>query len=48
LREAYKIVFRAGLTVGNALDKVQAEVPPSKEIEHFIAFCRASERGIAR
>jgi len=48
LREAYKIVFRSGLTVGNALDKVQLEVPPSKELEHFIDFCRKSERGIAR
>jgi UDP-N-acetylglucosamine acyltransferase len=48
LREAYKTVFRSGLTVGNALDKVRSEVPPSKEIEHFIDFCRKSERGIAR
>lgn len=48
LREAYKIVFRSGLTVGNALDRVRTEVPPSKEIDHFINFCRMSERGIAR
>ncbi|MBM3861559.1 MAG: acyl-ACP--UDP-N-acetylglucosamine O-acyltransferase [Verrucomicrobia bacterium] len=48
LREAYKIVFRSGLTVGNALDRVRIEVPPSKEIDHFINFCRTSERGIAR
>jgi len=48
LRDAYKIVFRSGLTVGNALDKVRAEVPPSKEIDHFINFCSTSERGIAR
>lgn len=48
LREAYKIVFRSGLTVGNALDRVRAEVPPSKEIDLFIDFCRKSERGIAR
>jgi UDP-N-acetylglucosamine acyltransferase len=48
LREAYKIVFRAGLTVSNALDKVSAEVPRSIELEHFIDFCRKSERGIAR
>jgi len=48
LREAYKIVFRSGLTVSNALDKVCAEVPPSREIEQFIDFCRTSERGIAR
>jgi UDP-N-acetylglucosamine acyltransferase len=48
LREAFKIMFRAGLTVSNALDKIQAELPPSRELEHFIDFCRKSERGIAR
>ena len=48
LREAYKILCRAGLTVSNALDKVRSELPPSRELEHFIDFCRKSERGIAR
>ncbi len=48
LREAYKIVFRAGLTVSNALDRVSAKVPRSIELEHFVDFCRKSERGIAR
>ena len=48
LREAFKILCRAGLTVSNALDKVQSELPPSHELEHFIDFCRKSERGIAR
>jgi UDP-N-acetylglucosamine acyltransferase len=48
LREAYKIMFRAGLTLSNALDRIQSELPPSRELEHFIDFCRKSERGIAR
>ncbi len=48
LREAYKIVFRGRLTVRNALDKVSAELPKSVELEHFVDFCRTSERGIAR
>ena len=48
LREAFKIVCKSGLTVSNALDRVQLEVPPSKEIQHLIDFCRKSERGIAR
>lgn len=48
LREAFKIMFRSGLTVSNALDKIQTELPPSRELEHFIDFCRKSERGIAR
>jgi UDP-N-acetylglucosamine acyltransferase len=48
LRDAYKIMFRAGLTVGNALDKITREIPLSKELQHFIDFCRKSERGITR
>jgi len=48
LREVYRIVFKSGLTLPNALATVQAEVPPSKEIEHFIDFCRQTERGITR
>jgi UDP-N-acetylglucosamine acyltransferase len=48
LRSAYKIVFREGLTVRNALDKVSHELPQSPELEHFVDFCRRSERGIAR
>jgi UDP-N-acetylglucosamine acyltransferase len=48
LRDAFKIVFRAGLTVTNALDRVRHEIPLSKELEHFADFCRKSERGLAR
>ena len=48
LREAFKIVFRAGLTVSHALDRVSGELPQSKELDHFIDFCRKTERGIAR
>ncbi len=48
LREAFKILCRSGLTVSNALDKIQSEFPQVPEIEHFIDFCRKSERGIAR
>jgi UDP-N-acetylglucosamine acyltransferase len=48
LREAFKIVFKSGLTLPNALAKIQSELPPSQELEHFIDFCRKSERGIAR
>jgi UDP-N-acetylglucosamine acyltransferase len=48
LRDAYKIMFREGLTTSNALDTVIAKVPPSSELAHLIDFCRKSERGIAR
>jgi UDP-N-acetylglucosamine acyltransferase len=48
LREAFKILFKSGLTVPKALDKIRTELPPSQELEHLIDFCRKSERGIAR
>jgi UDP-N-acetylglucosamine acyltransferase len=48
LRDAFKIMFRSGLTVSNSLDKLSTELPQSHELTHFIDFCRKSERGIAR
>jgi UDP-N-acetylglucosamine acyltransferase len=48
LRDAFKILFRSGLTVSHGLDKLQTEFPPSLELQHLIDFCRKSERGIAR
>ena len=48
LLESYKIVFKSGLTLAVALDKLQIELPQSIELAHFVDFCRKSERGIAR
>jgi UDP-N-acetylglucosamine acyltransferase len=48
LKKAYKILCREGLTVSNALEKIEQELPPLPEIAHLVAFVRASERGIAR
>ena len=48
LYEAYKIIFKSGLTMAVALDKVTQEIPQSLELAHFVDFCRKSERGIAR
>lgn len=48
LHEAYKIVFKSGLTLEKALDTLSRELPQSHELTHFVDFCRKSERGIAR
>ena len=48
LKSAYKILFREGLTVTNALTKIESELPPLTEIKHLIQFVRASERGIGK
>src|SRR5213079_1580453 len=48
LKQAYKILFREGLTISNALAKIEAELPPSPELQHLVQFVRASERGISK
>ena len=48
LKQAYKILFREGLTMTNALTKVEAELPALPEIKHLVQFIRASERGISK
>ncbi|TAK98059.1 MAG: acyl-ACP--UDP-N-acetylglucosamine O-acyltransferase [Verrucomicrobia bacterium] len=48
LRLAYKILFREGLTVSNALVKIEKELPTSAEMQHLVQFVRASERGISK
>ena len=48
LRQAYKILFREGLTIPNAISKVESELPGLAEIQHLVKFLRSSERGISR
>ncbi|HXB58468.1 MAG TPA: acyl-ACP--UDP-N-acetylglucosamine O-acyltransferase [Candidatus Acidoferrales bacterium] len=48
LRAAFKILFREGLTVSNALTKIEKKLPPLPEILHLVKFIRSSERGIGK
>jgi len=48
LRQAFKILFREGLTITNALARIEAELPPHEELKHLVAFVRKSERGISK
>ncbi len=48
LRQAYKIFFRDGLAIPNALARIESELPPLPEIEHLVQFIRASERGVTK
>ncbi len=48
LKQAYKIIFREGLTLSSALANVESELPPLPEIQHLVQFIRASERGISK
>lgn len=48
LRQAYKILFRQGLTIPNALAKIEADLPQLPEIQHLVQFVRATQRGISK
>ncbi|MFH0810941.1 MAG: acyl-ACP--UDP-N-acetylglucosamine O-acyltransferase [Pseudomonadota bacterium] len=48
LKEAYQIVVRGPLLLGEALIRVEADVAPLPEVRRFVDFIRASMRGIPR
>ena len=48
LKQAYKLLFREGLTISNAVAKIEAELPALAEVQHLVAFVRASERGLSK
>jgi UDP-N-acetylglucosamine acyltransferase len=48
LRQAYKLLFREGLTIPNALTRIEKELPNCLEIQHLVQFVRSSERGISK
>lgn len=48
LRQAYKVLFREGLTISNAVARIEKELPQSPEMQHLVNFVRTSERGISK
>ncbi|MFC1895199.1 acyl-ACP--UDP-N-acetylglucosamine O-acyltransferase [Thermodesulfobacteriota bacterium] len=48
LKRTYRIVFRIGLTLNEAIERVKAEVDPVAEVTNFLEFIQSSERGITR
>ncbi len=48
LKQAFKIVCREEKTTSQALEKIAAEVATCPELEHLVAFIRASERGVIK
>lgn len=48
IKQAYKLLFREGLTIPNALARIEAELPSLPEIQHLVAFARSSERGLSK
>jgi len=48
LKKAYRIIFRIGLTLNEAIERVKAEMEQVPEVNDLIRFIKSSERGITR
>ena len=48
IKQAYKILYRSGLSLSQAIAVIEQEVDSCAEIEHFLRFLRNAERGICR
>jgi UDP-N-acetylglucosamine acyltransferase len=48
IKKVYRIIFRSGLMLEDALKKAEAEMPDSGEVKYFIDFIRNTRRGITR
>ncbi len=48
LKQAFKMLFREGLTISKGLDRIESELPQLPEIRHLVQFARSSKRGISK
>lgn len=48
LKKAYRIIFRNGLKLVDAIAQIEQELNSSPEIEHLIGFLRNCDRGLCR
>ena len=48
LKQCYKVLFREGLTISNAVAKIETELAKLPEVLHLLNFVRTSERGISK
>lgn len=46
LSKAFKILYRSGLRLDDAIERMEREVEPIPEVKHWIDFCRQSKRGL--
>ena len=46
LSKAFKITYRSGLHLEEAIHQVENEVEPLTEVKHWINFCKTSKRGL--
>jgi UDP-N-acetylglucosamine acyltransferase len=48
LKKTYRLIFRIGLTLNEAIERVNAEIDQIDEVRYFLSFIKASQRGMTR
>ncbi|MBL0714477.1 MAG: acyl-ACP--UDP-N-acetylglucosamine O-acyltransferase [Desulfosarcina sp.] len=48
LKRTYRLIFRIGITLNEAIERVRAEVDQTPEVTRFMDFIKTSQRGITR
>ncbi len=46
IKAAYRLIYRSGLNVTQAIARIEIEIEPSEEIKTLLDFIRGSQRGI--
>jgi UDP-N-acetylglucosamine acyltransferase len=46
IKAAYRLIYRSGLNVSQAIERIEIEIEPSPEIDTMLDFIRGSQRGI--
>lgn len=46
LHQAFKITYRLGLSLTEALQLIEETVPMTPHVEHWMSFCRTTQRGL--
>lgn len=48
IQDIYRILFQSGLNNSDAVERIEAEMPASKERDEIIMFVRNSKRGVMK
>lgn len=48
LKQAFRILYRSGLSLSKAIEEMELQLNSSEEIEHMLRFLRNADRGIMR
>jgi UDP-N-acetylglucosamine acyltransferase len=46
LSKAFKLTYRSGLHLEEAINQIENQLEPHKEVKHWIDFCKNSKRGL--